>query len=419
MIWEIVKKQGLTFMRNPQQLFLLIALPLILIIILSVSLSGFISGNAIEIDTNVAFIEHSDEKMQIEKFIEEVENSNISEMEKAIYKETANQYQIVHLLNKEVLQNVDSAITVEEISPENKEEALKSDQYAIVIEIPANFTYDTLRYILLDEGEAETIILYENEGAEMGVSAVKGMVHSFQEQLKLMDIAAKHQLDPTTFQIVKEQMIGEVTSIQQSEPITSKEYYTIAMAVMNVLYIATAIASFSFLEKQSQVFNRVILSDVSRWIYFIGVFLSGTIFAFIQLLIIFAFSWIIFGVTWPLGEFFVITLTIAIAVGGLAVLLTAISYRLNSEAVINFFITIFIAFLALLGGSFFPIGDLSSTFQWIGDLTPNGAGMSLYLNLLRGNDLLETINHLFYLIIITVAFIVIAVISFPKRGQIS
>lgn len=419
MIWEIVKKQGLTFMRNPQQLFLLIALPLILIIILSVSLSGFISGETIEIEVNVALIEHSDEKDQLEKFLTKIENSNLSEEEKTIFKETANQYQIVQKLKEDIFQEMDHVITIEEISPENKEEALNNDEYTTIIEIPANFTYETLRYLLLNEGEAETITLYENEGKEIGASAVKSIIHLFQEQLKMMEIAATHQMDPTMFQIDTEQIIGEVTSIQQSKPITSKEYYTIAMAVMNVLYIATTIASFSFLEKQSQVFNRVILSDVSRWIYFLGVFSSGAIFAFFQLLIIFGVSWLIFGVTWPLAEFLVITLTLAIAVGGLAVLLTAISYRLNSEAFINFFTTIFIAFLALLGGSFFPIGDLSSIFQWIGDLTPNGAGMSLYLNLLRGNDLLDTTNHLFFLIALTVAFIVIAVISFPKRGQIS
>ena len=58
MIWEIIKKQGIVFMRNKQQLFLLLMLPIILISILSASLSGFISGDTVEIEAKVALIEN-------------------------------------------------------------------------------------------------------------------------------------------------------------------------------------------------------------------------------------------------------------------------------------------------------------------------------------------------------------------------
>lgn len=206
---------------------------------------------------------------------------------------------------------------------------------------------------------------------------------------------------------------------EESEPVTSKGYYTVAMAVMNVLFIASTIGSYAFREKQSNVFNRIIVSDVSQWIYFIGIFISTAIFAFIQLLIIFGASWIIFGIVWEnLTAFIMITIGLSCAVGGVGVLLTAISYRLNTEVLINYFQSLIISVLAFLGGSFFPVGDFSKLVRVIGDLTPNGAGMSAYLMILRGSEISNITDYLLYLGLFSVILIIIAIISFPKRGQI-
>ena len=126
----------------------------------------------------------------------------------------------------------------------------------------------------------------------------------------------------------------------------------------------------------------------------------------------------IYGVAWPVSPFIIVTIFLSMAVGGLSTLLTAISYRMNSESVINFFSTILIAFLALLGGSFFPIGEISNVIQWVGDFTPNGASMSAYLALLRGDEFIQIIPHLSFLLIFTAILLLVAVFSFPKRGQI-
>lgn len=419
MIWEIMKKQGIIFIRNKQQLFLLLILPIILITILSASLSGFISGDTVEIEAQVALIEHTDEAEQIEKFVQEVKSrEELSEEVKSTLIESAKNLPFVSLLKEEAFKQVSNMIEVVDVAYEEKAQILADDTYAAVIEIPENYTYNSLKNVLLEEGSPASISIYENEANELGAAAVKSVVESFQEQLTMSIFTAINQIDSAVLDVSTEQSLGTIEPIGQSEPVTSKEYYTIGMAVMNVLYLATAVGSFAFLEKQSHVFNRVILSNVSRWTYFTGIFASGTIFAYIQLLIIFGFSWIIYGVTWPLPSFLFVTAFLSMAVGGLSTLLTAISYRMNSESVINFFSNILIAFLALLGGSFFPIGEISNVIQWIGDFTPNGASMSAYLRLLRGEQFIHLLPHLTYLVIFTAVLLVVAVLSFPKRGQI-
>src|SRR5690625_66474 len=414
MIWEIVKKQSRIFIRDRLQLLLLIGLPILLIIILSVSLGGFISGDTIEIEANVGIIEHTNEEEQFEQFINELKQSEMPQEELGPLMDAVEHLAPVHILKNEVFPELDSMFHISELDPSEKEAALEGD-YAVIIEIPEDYMYDLLRNVILDEGDIGTITLYEKH--EIGSAAVKSVVESFKEQLSMSVLLAKNDIDPNVIKVNTE--FGEQTAIGQKKPINSQEYYTVGMAVMNVLYIAVAISSFAFLEKQSQVFNRVILSNVSRWTYFTGIFVSSTIFSFIQLFIIYSFSWLVFGVKWSVLPFILVTLCVAMAVGGLATLLTAFSYRMNSEQVINFFGTILIAFLALVGGSFFPIGDLSNVIQTIGDFTPNGAAMSAYLGLLRGDQLLEIVRHLYYLIIFTLFVISIAIFSFPKRGQIS
>ena len=75
-IWQIVKKQGLLLWRNPQQLLLLIGLPLLLIAILGTALSSMMDGQDPEIEVKVAFIEHEDEKEQVERFLKDLEKGH-------------------------------------------------------------------------------------------------------------------------------------------------------------------------------------------------------------------------------------------------------------------------------------------------------------------------------------------------------
>lgn len=417
MVWEIIKKQLVVFVRNPQQLFLLLILPVILIVILSVSLSSFMNGETIAIDAKVAIVQHENEKEQLEEFKQLLENTPIEEIDKQEILHAAEQFTVIPLL-KELFDSIDSMEMVE-IPIAEKEEVLKTDEYTVVIEVPENFILDVYQTMLLGENVTPKLKLYENEGKQLASVAVKSVLDHFQEQLTLTTLAKKNGVDPMILQEQLREEIGSVEAVSQSGKIGSKEYYTIGMAVMNTLFIASAVGSFAFMEKKLQVFNRIILANMSRWSYFIGIFFSAVIFSFIQLLVIYGFSWIVFGVKWSVLPFIVVTLCLAFAVGGVAVLLVAISYRSDSEVAVNIFASIIVAILSLLGGSFFPIGDHSDLIQTIGNFTPNGAAMTSYLTILREGNLFDSVNQLIYLISFSILMILIAIMSFPKRGQVS
>lgn len=418
MIWQIVKKQGLTLLRNPMQLLLLIGLPIILIAILGASLGSFMNGESVTIDAKVALIEQEGEQEQIERFIQDAEVSDLPIEAKTEIKAQAKHFKLIERLKEDVFTELTNIIQLEMVDFSKKDDVLRNDSYAAVIEVPENFTYDILQKTFLDKGTPGALAVYKNEGHQLGSTIVEDILRQYQEQLSLITFAEKNGVRAEDLQLDQALNIGKITAVDHNEPVSAKEYYAIGMAVMNVLFIASTIGSYAFNEKKTHVFNRVILADVSRWVYFIGIFIAGTLFAVAQLLIIFGASWLLFGVTWPnaLG-FFAVTLGLGIAVGGVSVLLTAISYQLDSEIITNFFQSILISILAFIGGSFFPVGDFSKVIQVMGNFTPNGAGMTAYLSILRGNDVASVLNHIAFLIIFAGALIVVAALSFPKRGK--
>ncbi|TFJ93030.1 ABC transporter permease [Lentibacillus salicampi] len=421
MIWQIMKKQGLMLIRNPVQLFLLIGLPMILITILGMALANYMNGESSPIDVKLAIVEHGNEEEQLDRFMNDMKTELPPEAIEGIESGTAGLTPI-STLKEDILgsDELDGRINVQEASPEELDNLLDDETYTAVIEVPENFTYNMLEYMVLDKQVQPELKVSQNEMQEIGVSVVNGILEQYQEQFTLGTFAGKSGIDPGVLDLNGDASEGVITTVNQKNPITAKGYYAVGMVVMNVLFLASTIGSIAFYEKKIHVFDRIILGNVSRWNYFIGVLLSGMIFGFFHLLIVYAFAWLVFGVAWPdLMAFLTVTFIYAMAVGGIAVLLTAISYRINSELITNFFSGILVSLMAFLGGSFFPIGDSSALFRTIGNLTPNGAGMSAYIAILRGDGIPDVWNHLLFLIIFALLAIILAVLSFPKRGLTS
>ncbi|ALX49471.1 ABC transporter permease [Lentibacillus amyloliquefaciens] len=418
MIWQIMKKQGLMLLRNPVQLLLLVGLPIILIAILGTALGGTMNGQSSPIDVKVAFVEHGDEQEQIDRFMNDIESDLPPEAVEGIREGTGG-LKPVSTLREDVFgsDNVSDMVDVHDANPSELETLKNDDSYTAVIEVPETFTYNMLEYMVLDKPEQPELKVSQNETQKIGVSVVNGILKQYQEQFTLGTFLSKNGIDPGVLELNEDAATGKVTTVNQKNPVTAKGYYAIGMVVMNVLFLASTIGSIAFHEKKTHVFDRIILGNVSRWVYFTGILLSGMIFGFFHLLIVYGFAWVVFGIAWPnLMAFLTVSFVYAMAIGGITVLLTAISYRINSEIITSFFSGILVTLMAFLGGSFFPIGNSSELLRTIGNLTPNGAGMSAYIGVLRGDGIPEIWIHLLFLAIFALAAIILAVLSFPKRG---
>ncbi|WP_152654945.1 ABC transporter permease [Oceanobacillus sp. CFH 90083] len=416
MLFQLIKKQLLLLWRNPVQIFLLLGLPIILIVILSMALAGFMEGGSPELELKVAWLEHGDEAEQVERFMNEMEALGVP----AEAFGDQGQLQMVTMLREDVFQGQDlqEMLELEVIQADEKADILTDSSYSGLIEVPENFTYDMLQVISEQSSEAPELIVHVNQEDGIYSSVLSQILEQFNEMMATQTFLQQNGLDIEIEAMQAAASAGEQVQVNQADPISSQEYYTVAMAVFNGLYVASTIGFFAMRERQYQVFDRIIVGDMSRWLYFLSILISGTIIAFLQLLFLFGFSYLVFQVTFTdVLALLVTTFSYAIAVGGITVLLTAISYRLQTESIIGFFTGIVTSVLAFIGGSFFPIGELSETFERLGNLTPNGAGLTAYIQLLRGSGIQDISNYLIFMAGFGAAMILIAAMSFPKRGS--
>src|SRR5699024_2221380 len=331
MIWQNLKKQGLMLLRNPVQLLLLVGLPIILIAILGTALGGTMNGESSPIDVKVAFVEHGDEEQQINRFMKDLGAELPPEAVEGI-REGIDGLMPVSTLREVVFGSgdVSDMVDVHDAKPSELEKLKNDDSYTALIEVPENFTYNMLEYMVLDKPEQPELKISQNETQEIGVSIVNGLLEQYQEQFTIGTFLSKNGIDPGVLEQNEDAVTGETTTVNQKNPVTAKGYYAVGMVVMNVLFLASTIGSIAFHEKKTHVFDRIILGNVSRWLYFTGILLSGMIFGFLHLLIVYGFAWLVFGIAWPnLMTFLTVSFVYAMAIGGITVLLTAISYRIN------------------------------------------------------------------------------------------
>ncbi len=419
MIWTLVKKQLLLMIRNRSNFTLLLAMPVVLIVIIKFAVGDFMEGESYSLNASVAIAEYSSEEDDVEQVLQEMAMLPIPKEELAEISKSIQQFQPIHLLKEEVFRSEDlkEMIELEEITPAEVETARNEEKYDVIIEIPKNFTYDLLMSNLFEQNkEVPQITLYADQSEQFNSKIIREILFVFENELKTNMVLGKYGLEDLV--VDTSQINTEVRSVAKTNPITSTLYYTIGMSVMFVLYIASTIGSYAFEEKRIHVFDRIVLANISKWVYFSGTFLSGAILAFCQLMILFGMALVAFKVTWPnVPQFLVVSLAISLAVGAIASLLTAINYKFNSGSASSVFGTVIVSTLALLGGTFFPISNLSDFMQTLGNLMPNGAALSAYLTTAQGYGFSEISGNIIYLIGFTVVILVVASYIMPKRGQ--
>src|SRR5699024_9775513 len=121
-------------------------------------------------------------------------------------------------------------------------------------------------------GEAGTWNIDYNQDKTMEVVATKEIVSKFQKQMTLHQYAVEEEKNPESL-LGSIENFGTQQTIGGNNVIEAKEYYAIGMVVMNVLFMASSISSFAFVEKERHIFNRIILADIPEAFTLLAYFL--------------------------------------------------------------------------------------------------------------------------------------------------
>lgn len=418
MIWTFVKKQLLLIIAKPQELLILLAMPLILTTILSFSLRSFIDGETEALHAKVAFVEYGDAEKELAEFKEKVDEANIPEQAKAVIKEQAESVMPLKVLKEDVLgdEELQDYIEYREFTGEFLEELQNSGEYTALIVVPENFHFDTLSRIFFQEDRDSQLTLLKNGDENYTVKMVEEILITFQKHFSALTVAGNYGVELRLDELERD-VVGSIEMLNAKEPVQSFQYYTAAMSVMFVLFIAPYISNVVLDEKKNLVVDRILIANGTRWPYFIGTFISAIVLAFIQQMILYGVCALVFQIRFDdILAFLAINFALCVAVGGIASLLTAITFYVDSQSVANFFISFIVMTMSFLGGSFVPVHTLSPLIQSLGDYTPNGAAMETILQLMQGYGIEVVTGNAMYLIMLGLVLTMIGAISFPKRG---
>lgn len=421
-MWHFLKKDLLVLVRNRTELILLLLMPFILICILGFALRGLMEGNADTLNMQVALVEQDEEAKGIEQFKNEL--SQLAMPSEAIAQiDLAATNMLPSDLLGDVLENdsVKNMIDVIEMDMIEAEKALEDEEVEAILTLPENFTYLTLQKMFLDKGEGSKLEILVREEGGLQASIFETIIESFTQSVNFESAIAKVVEGKTITTASSVGDIGRVETISTRDPITTFQYYTIAMSVMFVLYVASTIASRAYVEKDQHVFNRIILSGKSPVAFLSGKFISATVVACIQLFILFALSTLIFQsfqgetVTFWLGML-AISFVLALCVGALAMLLTSITVRFNNPNINSAFSGGIVSIMAFAGGSFVPVSQLPGFVDLIGGLTPNGAALTAYIKWMQEARFVELTPEIISILVTATFLFIISLAIFPRRS---
>ncbi|MFJ3387838.1 ABC transporter permease [Lysinibacillus sp. NPDC086135] len=417
MFLALIRKQLKVLWRHPQELVILLVMPIGLISIISFAIGSLMDGDNSPIDVKVAIVQHEDEQQELAAFLQESQGELRTDVHsRESLKQLLSISMLLQLLEQEDMRQF---ITVSQLASSDMDVLKKEGEYDVILEIPAGFTKQFYTS-LFAKGDIPALHVYLNEQKEIASTIVQNILKSFQYQYSLMAELSSKGLLTRDVILPKADISSTVQTVNQQEPVSTSVYYTFSMTVMFILYIAGTIASQAFLEKHMHIFDRILLANIHPIIYLLAVIVSTVILSFIQVSIVFVVVYLMLDISFvQLPLHLLVTLMLAIVVGSIAALLSAANYRFNSAEFSNVFGSVIVSILALFGGSFFNLSTFAPTLAKIGSWTPNGAALQSYLTIQQGGGLGQISSYLWILTAVAVVCTTTAFLLFPRRGGIA
>ncbi|WDV46636.1 ABC transporter permease [Clostridiaceae bacterium M8S5] len=373
---SIVKKEMLHNIRDKRAMFLMIIFPILLIVILGAAFSSSFNSSNIIRDVKVSY-KINDEGKLGDSFIG---------FTKSISKELDISFE---------------PLDDEEIAKDKLREGL----------------YDS--FIILNKNEMK---IYVNNLRIYNANLIETMMRSFIDKSKL--IAQVIQTKPQAIDTVLSTkgyapVFTENKSIIANNIPSSKDYYSITMFTMIILY-STNIGAFAILsEKIRKTYQRVMSSNIQRITYIMAKVISCFIVTSLQVLIVYLFSKYILGANWGSEPIYILLISaslifMAVSVGvGLG---EGVKNPAIMAAVLNMTIPVFV----FLAGGYVPLSIFNSNIlNKIAELSPLKWTNQAMFNLIYFNDLGIMAKCIIINLFIGVLFLLVPVInSFARKDVV-
>lgn len=416
MLWQMIKKELLMIWRRPRELIVLLLMPFVLITILGSALGALNNNEEVEVTAKLAVVVEDEADQAQQQVIEKIRQSNAAEQKKA-----------ANIALIESLEPINIFINVVGKSPELKKvlsiteyrniKEVKEKDYDGVLLIPEGFTTKFYNNLLEKNTTIPAWILKTKDEQSLRATIIQDIITNYQKEWVYQKTAQDLQIDYSA--LVNTNIYGQIENIEKKKEISAFAYYGVGMCVMFVFYISTTVAGFAFQQKEELMYERILLANVPKIVFFTGVFMAAFILSLLQLTILFSLTALIYGVVFPsiINHLFV-TLTVSIMAATFATFTTAIAFATNSRDVESIFSSLIVPILAFIGGSFFNVSAIGGFMETLGEYSPGGAALTAYLKVYQGYSLGDTWSQLRAILLFSVLLLLLSVVTLKKRGGI-
>lgn len=444
---SIIIKDMKTILSDKKALAIIILMPIVLMVILSFALKGsFASGDAGDVEkVNIAVVKQYD-SIKDSSMFEELLSGGL--LAKGMGKEATEELKVssgdvdpekIFLEDFLSSEEVGKIIGYRIEEEDRARELLKSGEISAIVLLPDKFVYDMKVNLLTPFRNKVEIRVVTHPDKSISGQVVQSIIEAYSDTMSsimigknaLIKAALEYDLGNDGLKGMKEIMEGislamegirvniDDVMVEGRKPISSYEYYSVAMMTMFILYAASHGGRMLLEEKENITYQRMIIAGTSKLGILAGKFCAVFLIALLQIAIMIIFSHIALKVRWGSTlPVILISISSAFAIAGVGTALAAATYRAGNYKMANIFESIVIQTMALLGGSFFPIDIMPSIFQELSFLSLNGAALKAYLKIMTGYGLTEVLGYIAALAGTGVLFLLFSVLIIRKEGGI-
>lgn len=238
------------------------------------------------------------------------------------------------------------------------------------------------------------------------------------ESMAVQSVQAGTGQELSSIQPINQTLLHETTVNAKTKPVTSFQYYAAGMGVMFLLMTVVQGAATMILEKEQEVYKRLLLSNLTYTHYLFGKMLGLLLICLAQAYIIIIGTKLLFGVEWGASVLGVIIMTFAFVVNACGLGMVAVSF-IKSEKSFNVAGMLGTQIFAALGGSMAPLYIFPDWAVTASKFLPNGLALQTYLDLMSGATFTDVIPEIVTSILSGLLFICIGLfrLSLERRRK--
>jgi len=204
--------------------------------------------------------------------------------------------------------------------------------------------------------------------------------------------------------------------LEGKKPISSSDYYSVAMMTMFILFAAGQGGRMLLEEKDNQTFQRMVVAGTTKFQILSGKLIAVFLIAVFQITVMILFTHFALKVQWgDITSVALISVAAAFAVAGLGSFIGALTYVAGNYKMANIFENIIIQGMAVLGGSFFPLDIMPKFIQNFSFLSLNGVALKAYLKVLSGSNISDVLSYILMLAVFGAVFTILAVMVLKSK----